>query len=197
MTIAVTEKQFEDLIEKSLLDSGYVNGTKSYDVKLAIDHDILIQFIEKSQKEKLDKLKEIHAESTRDEILRELEKALETESMIHVLRNGFIISDIKIDCAYFKPVSGLNPDIQWSYEQNILSVIRQLHYSPRNENSIDLVFFLNGLPVATAELKDYKNGYLDAITQYQQSRDANEILLKLCRWIMSGFIFFSIFFKEK
>jgi type I restriction enzyme, R subunit len=178
VTIAVTEKQFEDLIEKILLDSGYINGTKSYDVKLGIDYDILIQFIEKSQKEKLDKLKEIHAESTRDEILRSLEKALEEQSMIHVIRNGFILSDIKIDCAYFKPVSGLNPDIKWAYDQNILSVIRQLHYSAKNENSIDLVFFLNGLPVATAELKDYKNGYLDAITQYQQDRDANEILLR-------------------
>jgi|APSaa5957512535_1039671.scaffolds.fasta_scaffold10568_2 type I restriction enzyme, R subunit len=178
MTIKVTEKQFEDLIEKYLLDSGYVKGTNNYDVKLAIDYEILIQFIQKSQKEKWKKLREIYAEFTRDEILRSLEKALEKESMIYVLRNGFTISDIKIDCAYFKPVSRLNPDLKWLYDQNILSVIRQLYYSSKNENSIDLVFFLNGLPVATVELKDYNQGYLDAIAQYKQDREQNEILFQ-------------------
>jgi len=178
MTIAVIEKQLEDLIEKTLLDSGYVKGSKNYDRKLAIDYEILIRFIQKSQKEKWEKLQEIHAESTRDEILRALEKALESESMIYVIRNGFTISDIKLDCAYFKPVSSINPDLKWQYEQNILSVIRQLHYSSKNEKSIDLVFFLNGLPIATVELKDYKNGYLDAITQYQQDREADEKLFQ-------------------
>ena len=187
MTIAVTEKQFEDLIEKTLLDSGYEKGTKNYDRKLAIDYEILIRFIQNSQKEKWDELEEIHAESTRDEILRALEKALESESMIHVLRNGFILSDIKVDCAYFKPVSSKNPDLKWLYEQNILSVIRQLHYSTKNENSIDLAFFLNGLPVATAELKDYKEGYLDAITQYQQTREVNEILFQFKKRAMVHF----------
>ena len=178
MTIDVTEKQFEDLIEKTLLDSGYEKGTKNYDRKLAIDYEILIRFIQNSQKEKWDELEEIHAETTRDEILRALEKALESESMIHVLRNGFILSEIKIDCAYFKPVSSLNPDLKLLYDQNILSVIRQLHYSTKNEKSIDLVFFLNGLPVGTAELKDGKNKHLEAITQYQQDREADEKLFQ-------------------
>ena len=88
MTIDVTEKQFEDLIEKTLLDSGYEKGTKNYDRKLAIDYEILIRFIQNSQKEKWDKLEEIHAETTRDEILRALEKALELESMIHSIRDS-------------------------------------------------------------------------------------------------------------
>lgn len=178
MTIKVTEKQFEDLIENSLLDSGYVKGTENYDRKLAIDYEILIQFIKKSQKKNWDRLEEIHAESTRDEILRALEKELESKSMIQILRKGFLVSDIQIDCAYFKPPSGLNADSLWQYNQNILSVIRQLHYSTKNENSIDLVFFLNGLPIATAELKDYNQGYLDAIKQYREDRDANEKLLQ-------------------
>ena len=178
MTIDVTEKQFEDLIENSLLNSGYVKGTENYDRKLAIDHEILIQFIKKSQKENWDKLEEIHAESTRNEILRALEKELESKSMIQVLRKGFSVSDIPIDCAYFKPPSTISSDLLWQYDQNILSVIRQLHYSIKNENSIDLVFFLNGLPVATAELKDYNEGYLDAIKQYRENREANEKLLQ-------------------
>jgi len=149
-----------------------------YDRKIAIDYEILIRFIQNSQKEKWEKLQEIHAEATRDEILGALEKTLESESMIYVLRNGFTVSDTKLDCAYFKPVSSLNPDLKWQYDQNILSVIRQLHYSTKNEKSIDLVFFLNGLPVATTELKDYKDGYLDAITQYQQDREADEKLFE-------------------
>lgn len=176
MTINITERQLEDHIEKTLLDLGYVNGTKNYDVKLAVDYNILIQFIQKSQKEKWEKLEEIHGEETINEILRTLNRTLDVESMIYVLRKGIMISDIKIDCAYFKPPSRLNSESIWQYDQNILSVIRQLHYSAKNEKSIDLTIFLNGLPVATIELKDYKEGYLDAITQYQQDRDSDEIL---------------------
>ncbi len=188
MTIEITEKQFEDHIEKVLLDSGYIKGTENYDRKLAVDYEILIQFIQNSQKEKWNKLSEIHGEQTRDEILSALEKALNSDSMIHVLRNGFKISDIKVECAYFRPVSSLNPDLKWLYDQNILSVKRQLHYSTRNEKSLDLVFFLNGLPVGTAELKDYKNGYLDAITQYQQDRDPAEILFSFKKRALVHFV---------
>ncbi|QUC64378.1 type I restriction endonuclease subunit R [Nitrosopumilus sp. K4] len=187
MTTQVTEKQFEDTIENFLLESGYEKSTENYDRKLGIDYEILIRFIENSQQDNFNKLKEIHGENTRDEILRSVEKTLDSESMIHVLRNGFVLSDIRLDCAYFKPVSGRNPELQRLYEKNILSVKRQFHYSTKNEKSIDLGFFLNGLPVATAELKDYKNGYLDAITQYQQDRDPQEILFAFKKRAMVHF----------
>jgi len=179
MTIKVTERQLEDLIINSLCSSGYVLGSENYDIKLAIDYGIFIEFIKKSQKKNWDKLEEIHAEFTRDEILKVLEKELESKSMIHVLRKGFSVSGIELDCAYFKPPSTNNSDLLWEYDQNILSVISQLHYSQKYpNNAIDLVLFLNGLPVATVELKDFNEGYLDAIKQYREDRAPNEKLLQ-------------------
>lgn len=179
MTITAVEQQLEDIIEEKLLESGYNKGTENYDRKLAIDYEILIQFLEKSQKEKWGKIQEIHGKGARDATLRALEKTLESKSMIEVLRKGFLVSDIKLDCAYFKPVSDKNPELKWKYDQNILSVIRQLHFSTKNEKlSIDLVLFLNGLPTATVELKSFKEGYLEAIKQFREDRDPDEKLFQ-------------------
>ncbi len=84
----------------------------------------------------------------------------------------------KIQLAYFHPSSGLNPELQRKYQANIFSVVRQLRYSLKNENSLDMVVFLNGLPVLTAELKNPLTGQTvqDAIKQYRLSRDPKEPL---------------------
>nr|WP_283243210.1 type I restriction endonuclease [Corallococcus exiguus] len=73
--------------------------------------------------------------------------------------------------AEFKPALAINPDILARYEANRLRVVRQVRYSVHNENSIDLVLFLNGIPVATAELKtDFTQSVTDAIDQYRFDR---------------------------
>ena len=75
--------------------------------------------------------------------------------------------------AYFAPAHGMNPATQALYESNRLTVTRQLKYSLANENSIDLVLGLNGLPVVTAELKNPMSGqtWRDAVWQYKTDRD--------------------------
>ena len=80
--------------------------------------------------------------------------------------------------AFFKPESGLNPDTQALYGKNILKVVRQLYYSDKNKNSVDLVLSLNGLPVATLELKNHFTGQTaaNAKRQYAQDRDNRELL---------------------
>ena len=118
-----------------------------------------------TQKEKWLQIEEMYGYEAKDEILRVLEKELLNESMIQVIRRGFAISGVHLDCAYFKPVSGLNPESQKQYDSNILSVIRQARFSEDNPKSLDLLLCLNGLPVVTAELKNPSKGqnYEDAI----------------------------------
>ena len=84
---------------------------------------------------------------------------------------------------YFKPSSGMNPEHQKLYSQNRFSIVRQLKYSKRNENSLDITIFLNGLPIITAELKNSLTGQFveNAIKQYKKDRDPREPLFQFKR----------------
>jgi type I restriction enzyme R subunit len=90
-----------------------------------------------------------------------------------VLRHGVEMLGLRqpLKLAEFKPALAINPDILARYAANRLRVVRQVRYSLHNENSIDLVLFLNGMPVATVELKtDFTQSVQDAIDQYRFDR---------------------------
>ena len=74
--------------------------------------------------------------------------------MLHVLRHGIEDRGIKLKFASFKPETSLNPAVIENYNANIVECIRQFHYSTQNNNSIDMVLMLNGIPVAALELKN-------------------------------------------
>jgi type I restriction enzyme R subunit len=99
--------------------------------------------------------------------------------MIDVLRHGIIDLGIPVRLAYFKPGSGMNKSATALYEKNVLQITRQVKYSLANENSIDTVIFLNGLPIITIELKNPLTGqiYKNAIEQYKNNRNPREVLL--------------------
>lgn len=84
---------------------------------------------------------------------------------------------------YDKPVSTLNPEDAENYAKNIFSVTRQIHYSTQNEKSLDLVIFINGIPIITFELKNEltKQNVKDAIKQYKRDRDPKEELFRSAR----------------
>ena len=98
-----------------------------------------------------------------------------------MLRNGIKDSGCKFRLAYFRPASGLNEETRRLHAANLFAVVRQVRYSEKNENSLDLVLFLNGIPIFTAELKNPLNGQdvEDAIRQYKTDRDPREPLLRL------------------
>ena len=89
-----------------------------------------------------------------------------------MIRKGIVDRGAKFSLAYFKPASGMNPEHQQIYKGNRFSVVRQLKYSTKNENAIDLVLFLNGIPIITAELKNSLTGQFveEAKKQYQKDR---------------------------
>ncbi len=100
---------------------------------------------------------------------------LDQRGTLDVLRHGIEMLGLreKLTLAQFKPALAINPDILARYAANRLRVVRQVRYSLHNENSIDLVLFLNGMPVATVELKtDFTQSVGDAIDQYRFDRTA-------------------------
>lgn len=176
------EKAFEEAIEQSLLSAGgYARGNPEvFNRELALDTTTLFKFIQDTQKEEWGKLAEVHGPDVEKKFLYRLTQELDSRGMLDCLRNGITDYGKKFSLAYFKPVSKLNPETQKLYDKNILTVTRQVHYSLKNENSIDVLLSLNGLPVATIELKNLFTGQSvkNAKAQYKYDRDENELLFQ-------------------
>ncbi len=106
--------------------------------------------------------------------MKRLRDSLDKSGTLHVIRNGFDVLGVRstVKMAQFKPALAMNPDIMTRYAANRLRVVRQVHYSLHNENNIDLVLFLNGIPIATIELKtDNTQSIDDAVYQYKKDRN--------------------------
>ncbi|HEX9641412.1 MAG TPA: type I restriction endonuclease, partial [Candidatus Krumholzibacteria bacterium] len=125
------------------------------------------------------KLKQHHGAAVKEQFLRRLAAEIERRGALDVLRQGIKDSGCKFRLAYFRPASGLNEETRRLHAANLFAVVRQLRYSEKNEKSLDLVLFLNGIPIFTAELKNPLNGQdvEDAIRQYKTDRDPREPLL--------------------
>ena len=114
-----------------------------------------------------------HGSKAGDTLLTRLRDQLDTRGTLDVLpqRHRAAGPQAATQLAQFKPALAINPDILARYAANRLRVVRQVHYSLHNENCLDLVLFLNGMPVATAELKtDFTQSVNDAIDQYRFDR---------------------------
>jgi type I restriction enzyme R subunit len=178
MAIDHTEKAFESVIENCLLTSGgYIKGEKdNFNRAHCLDTTVLMPFIQETQSQVWEQLSRIHGANTEAVIIDDLCKTLDSQGMLDVIRHGFKCFGKLVKVAYFAPAHRMNPDTQRLYDANRLTITRQLHYSTANENSIDVVLSLNGLPVATAELKNPLTGQnaQHAISQYKNDRDQRE-----------------------
>ncbi|KHE91797.1 MAG: DEAD/DEAH box helicase, partial [Candidatus Scalindua brodae] len=173
-----TEDRLEDAIEYQFIEKDcYKEGVSGgFDTERALEPARVIAFIEKTQTKLWQSLKAIHGSDTVKVVLDDLCKTLETQGMLNVLRHGFKSYGKKLKVAYFVPSTKLNPDTLALYKANTLSITRQLHYSSQNEKSLDMVLFLNGLPVVTIELKNPLSGQTveNAKHQYKNDRDPKE-----------------------
>ncbi len=182
MALNTSERKFEEEIENSLLSfGGYVKGSSSdFDKDYAVDRVKLFEFLKSSQSKEWDKLEAKYNGNAEEGFLKRLTKELKSRGMIDLLRNGIIDSPAKFSLCFFEPVSSLNKTDSDNYQKNILSITRQVYYSTKNQNSIDTVLFVNGLPITTIELKNPATGQtvVNAKAQYKQTRDNREPLLK-------------------
>lgn len=179
------EKGFEELIEGELAGlHGYKSRTASqYDKELCMDTELVLEFVKNSQKEEWERLEEQYGDEAAEKFLSRLDKEISERGLLNVLRKGITDRGVRVKVAFWKPQNNLNPKTVTEYEQNILSVTRQVKYSTKNENSIDMVLFLNGLPIFTVELKNQLTGQavMNAIQQYRTDRDPKEKLLNFRR----------------
>lgn len=182
------EKVFEAHIVACLTaDQGYVERDcpSHYDVAHALDTELLFRFLKDTQPEAWQALEDHYSAQAEAEVLKRLDKALKDNPTHVVLREGIkLVPNIHFALCFFKPASNLNPNLTRLYEANILSVMRQVTYSAKNKNAIDLVTFVNGFPVATLEVKNLLTGQnvKHAEKQYRQDRSpAGEPLLTFKR----------------
>lgn len=172
-----SETAFETAIEAQLLRDGYqpVDG-KGFDRDRAIFPEEALAFIRTTQPQLWGKLEALHGEQTGARVLEALCKWLDTHGTLATLRHGFKCFGKTLRIAYFRPAHGLNPELEARYQANRVGLTRQLHFSPRSEQSLDVVLSVNGLPVVTLELKNPLTGQSvqHAIKQYRQVRDPRE-----------------------
>jgi type I restriction enzyme R subunit len=167
------ERTFEDEVVAHLTAHGWLEGhSAGYDRELALYAEDVLGWLEDTQPTELAKLGRLHNGDTGKVILKRLAEMLDKEGTLAVLRRGFKHVSARFDMCQFKPAQGLNPTTLARYGQVRCRVVRQLRYS-RNEanDALDLAFFVNGVPVATAELKtDFTQSVRDAIAQYRYDR---------------------------
>ena len=171
------EISFEDDICADMSAAGwlYEEGSATrYDRARALFPEDVQAWLETSQPQVWEALSKAHGAAALDVLCDRLRKSINDRGTLDVLRYGVELIGVKglVSLAQFAPASGMNPDIVARYQANRLRVVRQLRYSRANENSIDIGLFLNGLPVATAELKtNFTQTIGDAIDQYKFDRN--------------------------
>ncbi len=180
MSQLTSENTFESAIIQSLLENGgYTEGNpEDYSPELGMFKAEILQFLQDTQPTQWKKLAAIHNDDVENRVIQRLYKEMDLRGSLDVIRNGFVDYGVRFKMAFFKPESGLNPDTVKLYEQNQLKVTAQVYYAKKNKNSVDLVLSLNGLPVATLELKNQFTGQntADAKKQYATTRDHKELL---------------------
>jgi type I restriction enzyme R subunit len=172
------EKRFEEDIEHFLLTSGgYTKGDlKAYDRGKAIDMPKLIEFIKATQPKQWERYLRNYQDEAEKKLYKRFNEEVEMHGLLHVIRNGINDRGVKLRVAYFRPESTLNPDVIERYEKNVLTCTRQFKYSTDNENSIDMVLSLNGIPIVALELKNQITGQSveNAKAQFMYDRNPRE-----------------------
>ena len=176
----ITENTFETALVQSLTEQGgYTEGNApDYSPELGMFKYEVIKFLQESQPKRWEKISAIHGADADNRVIQRLYKELDLRGSLDVLRNGFVDHGVRFQMEFFQPASGLNPDAVDLYNKNNLKVYRQIYYSTKNKNSVDVLLSLNGIPVATLELKNQFTGQNvgNALKQYSTTRDNREIL---------------------
>ncbi|KIG14289.1 Type I restriction-modification system, restriction subunit R [Enhygromyxa salina] len=193
MTKPTTEAALEQTIEEHLLTAagGYLRGDPStYDPLLALIPNELIDYVRTTQPKTYAALTQFHGDRLPAKLLEAFDKATVDTSLIHVLRRGFRFHGKQVKVVTFRPPNNLNPEVQARYAANRLLVVRQLHHDPKQpKDSLDLVLFVNGIPVVTAELKNHMTGQRvsHAKQQYRKDRDPDTQIFRFKRRAIINF----------
>ena len=168
-----TEIHYEDeLVGQLVKNYGWLEGKdESYNKELALYTEDVVGWLQDTQPKEYAKVKGYNNGGTDRLLLERVAKTIELEGTHSVLRNGFKKTPATFEMCAFKPTQNMNPTTLERYAKVRCRVVRQVHYSKNNQRSIDVVLFINGIPVATIELKtDNTQSVEDAMTQYRNDR---------------------------
>lgn len=200
-----SEKNFEDDVEAILGLGGWrtfasnAEAQADYDRKAALKVDSLVEFVQKTQPEEWAKIEGLYGARTRERFVKRLVDELEPHDnrggVVNVLRHGIRMAPgAHFRLCFFEPATKKNPDAWGRYRANRFEVVRQLRYGTLPDdidNSVDIVLFLNGIPVVTMELKNNLTGQRTehAVRQYKTDRSPKEPLFKPNRRAIVHFAF--------
>lgn len=183
MSISENERRFEKYIESYLIsdDGGWEKATdegyRNEDFKdMFLDIITLTNFVKSTQPMAWKRFERMCTINPVRQFYKSFENAVTQDGLISVLRHGFKHRGINFRVCYFKPETELNEVSVGNYQKNICHCIRQWHYSRRNNNSIDMMLAVNGIPIIAIELKNQLTGQSvdDAMRQWQYDRNPNE-----------------------
>lgn len=202
--MADNERQFETDIEAFLIserggwqkatDAGYKSGFQYDDAgvvigNFALDIDLLCTFVQNTQPVTWALFEKRCKSNPKKKFYDAFQNAVDMDGLVNVLRHGFKHRGQEFKVIYFKPETELNQRAMTNYRENICQCIRQWHYSPRNNNSVDMMLAVNGIPLVAIELKDQLTGQSidNAITQWMTNRDPREEAFQFNRRILTYF----------
>ena len=175
MSAQTKERAFEAHVEDVLLRQGgwQAGANAEWDVERALFPAPVFRFLETTQPKLWDEMRKLHAAGLENLLVAALVKELDLKGTLHILRHGFKFYGKIFQLAYFKPAHGLNDEVLALYARNQITVTRQVLCHPGKHDTVDLLFAVNGLPVATCELKNPGTGqsWRHAARQYQNDRD--------------------------
>jgi len=184
MPAATKERNFEDEVIASLVEAGgWLLGTAGgIDLTTGINPSDLLAFVRATQPDKWDRyLVQFGGDASKAqaEILRRVARETDARGTVDMLRQGVKDRGVKFDLCYFKPAHGLTPELEAKYQATRLTVTRQQRYNGQHTNTIDLCLWVNGLAVATVELKNplTNQSVQHAMDQYRKDRDPKDPFL--------------------
>ena len=180
------EKDLENLVEKELVTRGFGSVHFSqYDRPRCLLVSEIVEFLKSSQPKSWEKFEDYYKSESESRLSKIISDKVSKDGVLSVFRDKIKDRGIHFDLVFFQPRSGLNPDHERLYKTNRWSVVRQLHFSVQNENSIDVVLFLNGIPIVTIELKNQFTGQNVSHSEKQyRDRDVREPIFQFKRCLV-------------
>lgn len=164
----------------------YIGTDNDYNAQYAIDELRFWHFLESTQKDELDKLK--RTADWKLKIIERLDRMIKKYGLLRLLRKGLEVEDAHFTLLYQVPMASSSQVVKDNFEKNEFSVTRQVRYNTENQcEEIDMVVFVNGLPIATLELKNAWTGQtakVHGIKQYKYDREIKQPLLNFGRCLV-------------
>ena len=181
------EEALESCIESSLLEQGFYKGeNRDFNKEYAIDEKRFWDFLESTQADELEKLKKDPQYKLK--IIQRLDKMIKKYGILKILKKGLDVDDAHFKFFFIAPLASSGEELQKRFASNQFSVTRQVTFSKTNPLlELDMVLFINGLPIITMELKNHwtgQNARYHGIKQYKEDRDPKEPLLNFARCIV-------------